>query len=142
MNRKVYFSGSISGGRQDVLLYQRIISLINETDTVLTEHIGNPDYSTAHRTLADEQQVYRQDTDWLKTCDLVIAECSRPSLGVGYEMAFAEALGKPVHIFARQGIHLSAMLRGDPYFKVNFYQTEEELKTMISTVLSADISPE
>ena len=57
-------------------------------------------------------------------------------VGIVLGEAFAEALGKPVHIFVCQGIHLSAMLRDNPYFKVYCYQTEEELKKMIVSVLS------
>ena len=135
MNRKIYFSGSISGGRKDAELYHRLIERIKQTDTVLTEHIGDVHYSPSGQTAADAENIYRQDTAWLRDCDLVIAECSQPSLGVGYEMAFAEALGKPVNIFCRQGIHLSAMLRGNPYFHVSFYGTEEELMEKVSEVL-------
>lgn len=39
MNKKIYFAGSIRGGRVDAALYQRIIQYINRTDVVLTEHI-------------------------------------------------------------------------------------------------------
>ena len=31
-----------------------------------------------------DERIYQQDTAWLRECDLVIAECTRPSLGVGY----------------------------------------------------------
>jgi hypothetical protein len=41
MNRKVYFAASIRGGRQDAALYHDLIEMIKETDTVLTEHIGD-----------------------------------------------------------------------------------------------------
>ncbi len=40
---KVYFAGSIRGGRSDAELYGRIISYIKKTDIVLTEHIGSKD---------------------------------------------------------------------------------------------------
>ncbi len=39
MNKKIYFAGSIRGGRVDAALYQRIIQYINRTDVVLTEYI-------------------------------------------------------------------------------------------------------
>lgn len=39
MNKKIYFAGSIRGGREDAALYQRIIQYINKTEVVLTEHI-------------------------------------------------------------------------------------------------------
>ncbi len=43
MNKKVYFAGSIRGGREDAALYRDIIRHIQETDIVLTEHIGATD---------------------------------------------------------------------------------------------------
>ena len=140
MNKKIYFAGSISGGRNDAELYGRIIRMMQETDTVLTEHIGKIEYSTKNRTIADEQAVYNQDTAWLLESDLVIAECSQPSLGVGYEMAFAEAHNKPVYIFHRvpSDIHFSAMLCGDSYFHVYSYRTEYELHSKIRQILNEE----
>ena len=136
MKKKIYFSGSIAGGREDVELYGRIIKMMKETDIVLTEHIGNINYSIANRNKKDDQAIYEQDTNWLKESDLVIAECSHPSLGVGYEMAYAEQLGKPVYIFYRDNIYLSAMLSGDSYFKCYPYSNEEELFTKIKEILT------
>jgi len=135
MNRKIYFSGSIRGGRNDAALYRRLISLMKETDTVLTEHIGDVGYSTDVRSIDGEQGIYLQDTGWLQECDLVIAECSTPSLGVGYELAYAENLRKPVYVFCRKEVHLSAMILGDPYFQVFFYETEEELMEKVKEIL-------
>ena len=135
MNQKVYFAGSIRGGRSDAALYGRIIRHINETDTVLTEHIGDMNYSVTPGGIERERFIYEQDTGWLKECDLVIAECSTTSLGVGYEMAYAEKLGKPVYIFCREDAPLSAMLTGDPYFQISRYQSEEDLLAKIDAIL-------
>jgi len=135
MKRKIYFSGSISGGRQDAALYARIIALMQQTDIVLTEHVGDVNYSTKGRSVSDEQAIYEQDTAWLRASDLVIAECTQPSLGVGYELALAEQLGKPVYVFHRRDRHLSAMIAGDPYFHVFAYETEDELLTLIAEIL-------
>ena len=136
MNQKVYFAGSIRGGRSDAALYGRIIAYINQTDMVLTEHIGNVHYSIETGNIPLDRRIYEQDTGWLKECDLVIAECSSPSLGVGYEMAYAEKLLKPVYIFCRKDAFLSAMLTGDPYFHIYFYDTEEDLLTRIDEILA------
>ena len=98
---KIYFAGSIRGGRDDASLYQKAITLINETDTVLTEQVGDLSRSILEQGRDKDALIYEQDTNWLKECDMVIAECTHPSLGVGYELAYAEKLGKPVHIFYR-----------------------------------------
>lgn len=52
MNKKIYFAGSIRGGRGDASLYQRMIDYIKQTDTVLTEHIGKTNMSLKAQTKA------------------------------------------------------------------------------------------
>jgi len=39
---KIYFCGSIRGGRQDRLLYAELIDYMKAFGKVLTEHIGHP----------------------------------------------------------------------------------------------------
>ena len=136
MNQKVYFAGSIRGGRADAQLYHEIIALINETDTVLTEHVGDLDLSAKEQGKKD-QLIYNQDTVWLRECDLLIAECPCPSLGVGYELAYAERYSKPCYVFYRRSqVQLSAMITGDPYYNVIPYETKEELFEKIREILS------
>ncbi len=40
---KIYFAGSISGGRDDVHIYANIVDILKTYGTVLTEHVGNLD---------------------------------------------------------------------------------------------------
>ena len=98
---KIYFAGSIRGGRSDAALYHDIIGHIKEKDTVLTEQVGDMSHSVKEGSFRDDGQIYYKDTAWLRECDMVIAECTAPSLGVGYELAYAERHSKPVHIFYR-----------------------------------------
>ena len=135
MNLKVYFAGSIRGGRTDAQLYHDIIAYINETDHVLTEHVGDIDYQAKEQGKKD-QLIYDQDTAWLRECDLIIAECTCPSLGVGYELAYAEKYNKPCYVFYRRSqVQLSAMITGDPYFTIIPYETKEELFAKIHEIL-------
>ena len=136
MKKKVYFAGSIRAGREDEGLYRGIIAFIKKTDTVLTEHVGDLSLNAIEGEGRDEK-IYLQDTGWLKECDLVIAECTRPSLGVGYELAYAEKLGKPVYVFYRKSLcELSAMIKGDPYYHIYPYETKEELWPLLSEILN------
>ena len=136
MNRKVYFAGSIRGGRADAQLYHDMIALIKETDTVLTEHVGDINYAAKEQGKRD-QLIYDQDTAWLRECDLLIAECTCPSLGVGYELAYAERYEKPCYVFYRKSeVQLSAMITGDPYYTVIPYETKEELFREIRKILA------
>lgn len=134
---KVYFAGSIRGGRVDASLYHRMIERINETCEVLTEHVGDLSLSVLEQGLEGDGAIYQQDTAWLCACDLVIAECTCPSLGVGYELAYAEAHHKPVHVFYdRTKTQLSAMIGGDPYFVVHPYESHEELFEQLDEVIA------
>ena len=136
MNKKIYFAGSIRGGRDDAALYRRLIAHMQETDTVLTEHIGRLELSPLEGGRAADGEIYAQDTAWLRESDLLIGECTTPSLGVGYELAYAERLGKPCHIFYdRRRAQLSAMLTGNPYFHIHPYESEAELFAALDALL-------
>ena len=133
--KKIYFAGSIRGGRIDAELYRRLIAYMQKTATVLTEHIGSPElYHMEHdKTDAD---IYDEDIAWLRESDVLIAECSCPSLGVGYELAYAEKIGKPCHIFYDSSkTRLSAMLAGNPYFTIHPYTREDEIYPVIDRIL-------
>ena len=125
---KVYFAGAIRGGREDADLYKTIISYIEKYAVVLTKHVGDLSLRAIEGMPNRTAEIYRQDIEMLETCDLVIAECTTPSLGVGYELAYAEKLHKPCFLFYRKSKRrLSAMLLGNPYFSVTAYTSEEEL---------------
>ncbi len=129
---KIYFAGSIRGGRADVGLYHRLIQYLKQRHTVLTEHVGD----LSLQETATDNEIYSQDTSWLRESDVVIAECSNPSLGVGYELAYAERYGKPVYVFYnRNRGALSAMLTGDPYFHIHPYGYEDEIYPVLDEVL-------
>ena len=136
MGKKVYFAGSIRGGRQDAELYNRIIKYIQRSHTVLTEHVGDLSKSKTEGLEDSDVAIYEQDTAWLREADVLIAECTTPSLGVGYELAYAEAHGIPVHIFYNKSrANLSAMLTGNKYFHIHSYGVEEDMYSLIDAIL-------
>ena len=136
MKKKVYFAGSIRGGRQDADLYKRIIEYIQRNHIVLTEHVGDLSKSKTEGVKDRDVAIYEQDTAWLRDSDVVIAECTTPSLGVGYELAYAEAHGIPVHVFYNKSrTNLSAMITGDKYFQIHPYKAEEEIYPILDTIL-------
>ena len=136
MAKKIYFAGSIRGGRVDADLYNRIITYIQRTDIVLTEHVGKSNLSLTEQGRERDARIYDQDTAWLRESDMLIGECTCPSLGVGYELSYAEAHGIPCHIFYdRTKTQLSAMLTGNPYFHIHPYTTPSEVLPILDTIL-------
>ena len=136
-NKKVYFAGSIRGGRVDADLYRRLIAYIQCTDTVLTEHVGKNNLNLMEQGRERDARIYDQDTAWLRQSDVLIGECTCPSLGVGYELAYAEAHGIPCHIFYdKTKCQLSAMLTGNPYFHIHPYATEADIYPLLDEILN------
>ena len=137
MKKNLYFAGSIRGGRDFADLSRKMLQHMQMTDIVLTEHIGQANLNLKEKGRISDAEIYNQDTAWLKESDMVVAECSNPSLGVGYELAYAESRGIPCHIFYNKSKNqLSAMLTGNPYFDIYPYQTEEELFSLLDKLLS------
>ena len=130
---KIYFAGSIRGGRDDAALYRQVIALLKRYGEVLTEHVGDAGLPRAGEDGPSDEAIYERDMAWLAEADVVIAEVTIPSHGVGYEIAQAEALGKPVLGLHRRGTgrRLSAMLAGNPALRCETYDSVEELRPIL-----------
>lgn len=137
MKKKIYFAGSIRGGRVDAELYSRMIAHMTQLGhRVLTEHVGGSKLCLHEQGRDGDARIYDQDTAWLRESDVLIAECTCPSLGVGYELAYAESHGKPVHIFYnRSKSQLSAMLTGNSYFNIYPYDNEDDIFSQLEKIL-------
>ena len=125
---KIYFAGSIRAGREDQEIYQQLIRALQDLGPVLTEHVGSPELTDSGDDGPSDAEIYRRDMRWLDESDVVVAEVTVPSLGMGYEIGRAEMLGKPVICLFRQqpGRRLSAMISGNPKLEVREYETVEE----------------
>jgi len=124
----LYFACSITGGRAFECIYQAITSaLLEDGHEVPTAHLADPDV-TKLETRVNPDQVYERDVAWIRACDALIAEVSTPSHGVGYEIAFALSLDKPVLCCYREGQPVSKMITGNNHPKLNLvtYRNREE----------------
>ncbi|KPJ55126.1 hypothetical protein AMJ47_01210 [Parcubacteria bacterium DG_72] len=134
---KIYFAGSIRGGRLDQENYFKIIKHLQNYGEVLNEHVGKADVFSFEKNFSDEE-IYKRDLSWLKEADVVIAEISVPSLGVGYEIAKAEELNKKILcIYKKQENNnkISAMINGNESIKVLGYRDLTEAFKYIDNFL-------
>ncbi len=110
---KLYFSCSLTGGRQDQPVYAALVRhLLAAGHTVLTAHLAASDVMDEEKAV-DPEAVYERDTAWVEACEAMIAEVSTPSHGVGYEIAYALDRGKPVLCCYRAGAPVSKMILGN-----------------------------
>jgi nucleoside 2-deoxyribosyltransferase len=128
----IYFACSIRSGREDLDLYADLVKHIKYRAVVLSEIFADGKL-TAHGSPGKSEDIYSKDIKWLKQADAIIAEVTNPSLGVGYEIAKGEELGKPIlALFRDDGTRrLSAMIDGSPKSEVFYYkQLQEALMTI------------
>jgi hypothetical protein len=96
--------------------------------------LGDKKLTSGGEQISDEF-IFKRDVEWVHEADVVVAEVSTPSLGVGYEISLAESLGKLILCLFRpsEGKRLSAMVAGNPYNKVHRYSNIEDVAKILNT---------
>ncbi|KAF0239235.1 MAG: hypothetical protein FD181_215 [Prolixibacteraceae bacterium] len=132
---RIYFAGSIRGGRQDAALYHQIIEYLKTFGDVLTEHIGDAKLTQFGDDGPADRFIHDRDLDWLQSADVVVAEVTTVSMGVGYEIGRAVESGKKVLCLFRPGSgkNLSAMVAGCPGLELLNYKNIQEAREILGS---------
>ncbi len=118
----IYFACSITGGREFEPVYQSIVkALLEDGHEVPTAHLADPSVKEMEQ-IVSPGDVYTRDVTWIRNADVLVAEVSTPSHGVGYEIGYALGLGKPVFACSRKDRKISKMISGNPDPKLNVKQ--------------------
>lgn len=134
---KIYFAASIRSGRQDKELFLQIIKHLEKYGTVLTEHIGDHELTTMGDQDLPDPEIYERDMEWLNAADVVVAEVTTPSLGVGYEIGQMEGK-KPIFCLYREqpDRRLSAMLSGNAKLQIKSYEGIKDAQQLLDEFFS------
>lgn len=130
---KIFFAGSIRGGRQLIPMYQYIIRFLKSMDyTVISEHVAAEGLEKVEAAMT-EQEIYEKDATWVEESDCVIADITVPSIGVGYEICHAIKHKKPVLCVYQEGANASAMVLGNStgYVTAKPYSNKKQLEEII-----------
>ena len=130
---KIYFAGSIRGGRSDQSAYFKIINLLKNYGEVFTEHVGDHKLTAQGEVNIADEQVYKRDMKWLMSTDVLVVDVTTPSLGVGYEIASAEILGKKILCIYRESAEkrISGMINGNRNLTVKIYKTIDDVTAIL-----------
>jgi 2'-deoxynucleoside 5'-phosphate N-hydrolase len=134
----IYFACSITGGRQDEKTYQLIVeALLADGHAVPTAHLSQAD-ALSYEAITIPAEIYSRDINWIEGCQVLIAEVSTPSHGVGYEIAYALSIGKPVLCCYKTGKRVSKMITGNNHsnITVKAYQYPMEIVEFIRSFLN------
>jgi hypothetical protein len=136
--KKIYFACSIRGGRDHAESYAELVTTIKQHAEVLTEIFADQKLTSAGMN-KPSNDIWTIDMAWITAADGIIAEVTNPSLGVGYEIAKAEDMQKPILCLYRpkEGRKLSAMIDGNPHLSVISYTTSDQAEAAIKAFIAS-----
>lgn len=126
----IYFCGSIRGGRSLATTYASLIEMLGSYGKVLTEHLGSDEEIENKDRIMSDKEIHDRDMQWIVDSEVLVAEVTVPSLGVGYEIGRAIEMGKPVLCLFQQGsdYSLSAMISGSEGVEIEKYMNLDQVK--------------
>src|SRR5437016_2121227 len=106
----IYLACTVRGDRGGVEAGRAVCArLQHHGHHVLTTHLLADDVNEAEAKLT-EQDVYARDLDWLSQCEVIVAEASGSSYGVGFEVGYV--LGRASRTRQRVVLLYDAARRG------------------------------
>ena len=89
-------------------------------------------YTNLNPNLTDKE-IFARDVQMIQQSDLILANVTNPSLGVGYELGYAESIGKPIICFYQSLLvsYVSAMVTWNTSFSTHGITHLEDLDTLI-----------
>jgi len=88
---RIYLACTVRGDRGGVTAARALCSqLRHHGHEVLTSHLLDDDVEAAEARLTPDA-VFQRDIEWLNRCDVLVAEASGSSFGVGFEVGYVLA---------------------------------------------------
>ena len=133
---KIYVSGSIYGGTQKIDTYKILIEELEKYGEVLNKEIADPN-TIANEVYQKDEDIYEDLEKKLISADILFAEVSIPSLGVGYELGFADKLNKKIIAIYDKNYteKVTTMIRGNKRITLIPYQRIEEITNNLDKIL-------
>lgn len=133
---KIYISGSIYGGTQKIETYKKLIKALKNYGEILDDQIADEN-TIAKEEFQNDEDIYKDLESKMKIADIIFAEVSIPSLGVGYELGFADKLGKRIIAIYDETYtpKVSTMIRGNKRIKLIPYKDILEIINNLDNIL-------
>ncbi len=134
----IYYATSIRGATDEnsARINKFIIETLRKHGNVLTEHFVHLGKTVEGETGLTDRQIHDRDLNWIAQSDIIVAEVTNPSLGVGYEIARGLEMGKKVVCLkANNGKRLSAMIAGCTEIILFVYDNETKIPQFLMNSL-------
>jgi nucleoside 2-deoxyribosyltransferase len=136
---RIYLACTVRGDRGGVEAARAVAARLKQHGhQVLTTHLLDDRADEAESALT-EQQVFRRDLEWLSGCDVLVAEASGSTYGVGFEVGYVLGRAGQTHqrvlllYDAARRAAISRLIPGncDPACAVFGYASLEDLVAFI-----------
>ena len=137
---KIYMSGSMYGGTQKIETYKILIKELKKYGEILNDNIADEN-AIAKEVFQKDEEIYNELENKLRIADLVFAEVTVPSLGVGYELGLADQLKKKTIAIYNQTMtkKVSTMIRGNKRITLIPYTDISEITNNLDKILNVEI---
>ncbi len=126
--KNIYFASSIRGVAFDKKTRDLWLEYLDEYGAVINT-------SAYDKNNISDKEIYERDISWIKQCDVVVAEITNPSLGVGYELCYAEKQDKPIICYYVKDTNISAMIQGNNHIiKIPYEYTKTFSKDILEKI--------
>ena len=141
---QIYLACTVRGDRGAVAgLRSLVASLERAGHTILTKHLLEDNVDAAESALT-ERAVYERDIAWLDACDVLVAEASGSSFGVGFEVGYvlgrSERTNQRVVLLYRAGRRdqISRLIAGNGHSRceVVTYENPDDLAVRVAQSLT------
>lgn len=140
---RVYLGCTVRGDRGALQAARHLGRRLQERGhEVLTTHLLLDDVEGVEQ-VHSNRDIYARDVDWLEACDILVAEASGSSYGVGFEVGYvlgrAPRTGQRAYVFYRRDRHdaISRLISGlsGGFGRAFPYSTPAELDAAIDVML-------
>ncbi len=142
MSLNIYYAAAILNADDDSKrMAKAAIATLQQHGQVLTEHIGYDDvHSWEEENAKRGITVFERDIAWLNDSDVLVADISRASTGVGIEIMYAlQTLHVPTLAIHGEHVRASSMVTQmrHPQLTVRSYASEEEMTRIMREYVTA-----
>lgn len=136
---KIYFAGSIRGGGGDPELFKQIITYLQKYGEIVGgEYADQVLASNVTDGSIDDEFISNRDSQRLTDADVLVAEITSPSHGVGYEIGRCVEMKKRIICLyqPKQDRKVSALIAGNQNIKKVAYTDLKEARHAIDKFFS------
>lgn len=133
---KIYLSGSMYGGTQKIDTYKILVKELEKFGEVLNKQVADEE-AIANEKYQKDEDIFENLEKKLNEADIIFAEVSIPSLGVGYELGYGDKLNKKiVAIYDKNYVEkVSTMIRGNKRINLISYTKIDEITNNLEKLL-------